>query len=141
MEYTLHRFVLHMKTKSYWANTAHYLFHGCHHKHPMDGLRLVFPPAGTAILCVPVYNLLRLISTPTTTPALFGGVLMGYVIYECTHYYLHYGQPSSSMPQKLKKYHLNHHYRMQSKSFGITSSLWDHVFGTCPDSLVAEKKR
>jgi dihydroceramide fatty acyl 2-hydroxylase len=32
----------------------HYLLHGCHHKHPMDGLRLVFPPAATAILLVPV---------------------------------------------------------------------------------------
>jgi hypothetical protein len=36
------------------ANTAHYLLHGCHHKHPMDGLRLVFPPAAAAILCFPV---------------------------------------------------------------------------------------
>lgn len=36
------------------GNTAHYLLHGCHHKHPMDGLRLVFPPAAAAILCFPV---------------------------------------------------------------------------------------
>ncbi|CAN1290283.1 Dihydroceramide fatty acyl 2-hydroxylase FAH1 [Linum perenne] len=55
LEYTLHRFLFHIKTKSYWGNTAHYLLHGCHHKHPMDGLRLVFPPAATAILCVPVF--------------------------------------------------------------------------------------
>ena len=87
IEYTLHRFLFHIKTESYWqvtlsrifvhyffksiqmnsrcllthlwqpcyrGNTAHYLLHGCHHKHPMDGLRLVFPPAATAILCVPV---------------------------------------------------------------------------------------
>jgi len=39
------------------GNTAHYLLHGCHHKHPMDGLRLVFPPAAAAILCFPVNNL------------------------------------------------------------------------------------
>lgn len=36
------------------GNTIHYLLHGCHHKHPMDGLRLVFPPAATAILLFPV---------------------------------------------------------------------------------------
>ena len=36
------------------GNTAHYLLHGCHHKHPMDHLRLVFPPAATAVLCFPV---------------------------------------------------------------------------------------
>lgn len=39
---------------SFRANTAHYLLHGCHHKHPQDGLRLVFPPTATAILLVPV---------------------------------------------------------------------------------------
>lgn len=81
LEYTLHRFLFHMETRSYWyslslslthtqmngefkdsndvticfrGNTLHYLLHGCHHKHPMDGLRLVFPPAATAILSVPV---------------------------------------------------------------------------------------
>lgn len=90
MEYTLHRFLFHINTRSYWlvlslfffsnlrrecsfspllqvlyscvlklifcyrGNTIHYLLHGCHHKHPMDGLRLVFPPAATAILLVPV---------------------------------------------------------------------------------------
>lgn len=35
------------------GNTIHYLLHGCHHKHPMDGLRLVFPPAGAAIIAGP----------------------------------------------------------------------------------------
>ena len=79
LEYTLHRFLFHMETRSYWyslislhtqingkfkdtndittyfrANTLHYVLHGCHHKHPMDGLRLVFPPAATTILSVPV---------------------------------------------------------------------------------------
>lgn len=87
LEYTLHRFLFHIKTKSYWlvimlsishysvylssveslsecctnvvnivfrGNTMHYLLHGCHHKHPMDGLRLVFPPSATAILLIPV---------------------------------------------------------------------------------------
>ncbi|KAL5099543.1 hypothetical protein RYX36_003870, partial [Vicia faba] len=49
-EYLLHRFLFHVQTKSYWGNTLHYLLHGCHHKHPMDSLRLVFPPAAAAII-------------------------------------------------------------------------------------------
>lgn len=57
LEYSLHRFVFHMKPSGYWGNTLHYLIHGCHHKHPMDGLRLVFPPAATAILLLPVSKL------------------------------------------------------------------------------------
>ncbi|KAL2943042.1 Dihydroceramide fatty acyl 2-hydroxylase FAH2 [Bienertia sinuspersici] len=102
MEYSLHRFLFHMKTQSYWTNTFHYLLHGCHHKHPMDALRLVFPPAGAAIICVPLWSLIRLFSTPTVAPALFGGLLLGYVMYDCTHYYLHHGKPSTRIPKKLK---------------------------------------
>ncbi|KAJ0081430.1 hypothetical protein Patl1_11457 [Pistacia atlantica] len=161
MEYTLHRFLFHIKTKSYWfhacsvcalanaltllrtcrGNTFHYLIHGCHHKHPMDGLRLVFPPAATAVLCIPLWNFIKLLATPSTTPALFGGGLLGYVMYDCTHYYLHHGQPSSGVPKHLKKYHLNHHFRIQDKGFGITSSLWDRVFGTLPQRKSASKKK
>ncbi|KAL6847429.1 hypothetical protein ACP4OV_023282 [Aristida adscensionis] len=132
-------FLFHIKTKSYWANTAHYLLHGCHHKHPMDGLRLVFPPAAAAILCFPFWNLIKAFSTPSTTPGLFGGGLLGYVIYDCTHYYLHHGQPSSDPAKHLKKYHLNHHFRIQNKGFGITSTLWDHVFGTLPSTKTVDK--
>ncbi|KAI3717241.1 hypothetical protein L1987_68731 [Smallanthus sonchifolius] len=141
MEYTLHRFLFHIKTKSYWGNTLHYLLHGCHHKHPQDGLRLVFPPTATAILLVPLWKLLNLISTPSVAPALFAGILLGYVMYDCTHYYLHNGQPRSEVPKNLKKYHLNHHFRIQTKGFGITSSLWDGVFGTLPQTKSVEKER
>lgn len=141
VEYSLHRFLFHIETKSYWGNTLHYLLHGCHHKHPMDGLRLVFPPAATAILLYPFWNLIKLLSTPTTAPALFAGGLLGYVMYDCTHYYVHHGQPTSEIPKNLKRYHLNHHFRVQDKGYGITSSLWDKVFGTLPPSKVTGKSR
>ncbi|KAH8518249.1 hypothetical protein H0E87_000194 [Populus deltoides] len=136
------------------GNTAHYLLHGCHHKHPMDGLRLVFPPAATAILLVPFWNMVSLFATPSITPALFGGGLLGYVMYDCTHYYLHHGQPANDGADEnqcsmsftdallncvLQKYHMNHHFRVQDKGFGITSALWDRVFGTLPPSKMAKK--
>ncbi|CAF1818025.1 unnamed protein product [Brassica oleracea var. botrytis] len=125
IEYTLHRFLFHIKTKSYWGNTAHYLLHGCHHKHPMDHLRLVFPPAATAVLCFPFWNLVKLFTTLSVTPALFGGGMLGYVMYDITHYYLHHAHPTRAVTKNLKKYHLSHHFRIQDKGFGITSSLWD----------------
>ncbi|KAL9688809.1 hypothetical protein QQ045_033233 [Rhodiola kirilowii] len=132
MEYMLHRFLFHVKTTSYWANTAHYLLHGCHHKHPMDALRLVFPPAATAILCVPFWSIVRILSTPSVAPVVFAGILSGYVMYDLTHYYLHHGKPIEGYFHSLKRYHLNHHFKLQSLGFGITSKLWDIVFGTLP---------
>ncbi|KAL5577779.1 hypothetical protein UlMin_019478 [Ulmus minor] len=137
LEYSLHRFLFHMKTTSYWGNTIHYLLHGCHHKHLTDGLRLVFPPVATAILCVPFWALIRLLSTKSTAPALFGGGLLGYVMYDVTHYYLHHGKPSKGLTKSLKRYHLSHHFRVQNVGFGITSSLWDRVFGTFPPKEAA----
>ncbi|KAK3019360.1 hypothetical protein RJ639_004334 [Escallonia herrerae] len=85
------------------------------------------------------WNLVKLMSNPSMTPALFGGGLLGYVMYDVTHYYLHHGQPTSEVPRNLKRYHLNHHFRIQNKGFGITSSLWDKAFGTLPQTKSAEK--
>lgn len=140
-EYLLHRFLFHVQTKSYWGNTMHYLLHGCHHKHPMDSLRLVFPPAGAALIAYMIWSSVKLVFPPSIAPAVFGGILLGYVMYDCTHYYLHHGQPKSDVPKNLKKYHLNHHYRVQSLGFGITSPLWDKVFGTVPPPSKVDAKR
>lgn len=41
----------------------------------------------------------------------------------------------------VQKYHLNHHFRVQDKGYGITSSFWDKVFGTLPPSKLAAKSR
>ncbi|XP_009622088.1 dihydroceramide fatty acyl 2-hydroxylase FAH2-like [Nicotiana tomentosiformis] len=132
LEYSLHRFLFHMKPSGYWGNTLHYLIHGCHHKHPMDGLRLVFPPAATAILLVPLWSLVKLLVPFTYAPAFLGGGLLGYIMYDCTHYYLHHGKPLKGVSHSLKRYHMDHHFKVQDKGFGITSDFWDKIFGTLP---------
>jgi hypothetical protein len=43
-----------------------YLLHGCHHKHPMHGLRLVFPPAAAAILWFPVNEIPNILQIRAT---------------------------------------------------------------------------
>lgn len=53
-------------------------------------------------LLLQFWNLIALMATPSTTPALFGGGLLGYVMYDVTHYYLHHGQPTSEVPKSLK---------------------------------------
>jgi len=41
----------------------------------------------------------------------------------------------------LQKYHLSHHYRVASLGFGVTSPLWDKVFGTFPSPSKLNAKR
>uniref|UniRef100_A0A7N0T403 Fatty acid hydroxylase domain-containing protein n=1 Tax=Kalanchoe fedtschenkoi TaxID=63787 RepID=A0A7N0T403_KALFE len=69
------------------------------------------------------------------------GRFTGLCVYDVTHYYLHHEQPSREVTKNLKKYHLNHHFRIQNKGFSITSSLWDKVFGTLPQTRSAAKSR
>ncbi|KAI0503490.1 hypothetical protein KFK09_014424 [Dendrobium nobile] len=83
------------------------------------------------------WGLAKLLAKPAAAPALFGGGLLGYVMYDCTHYYLHHGRPSRNPAKHLKRYHMNHHFRIQTMGFGITSSIWDGAFRTLPPALKA----
>ncbi|KAI8524556.1 hypothetical protein RHMOL_Rhmol13G0158600 [Rhododendron molle] len=79
-----------------------------------------------------LWYMIKLTTPPAIAPALFGGGLLGYVMYDCTHYYVHHGKPDKGVPSSLKRFHMNHHFRIQDKGFGITSAFWDIVFGTLP---------
>lgn len=58
-EYCIHRFLFHVKPSSYWGITLHFTFHGCHHKWPLDNLRLVFPPVPAAPIVAGVFYTLH----------------------------------------------------------------------------------
>lgn len=138
IEYLLHRYVFHMKTTGKWSCTAHYFLHGFHHKHPMDGTRLVFPPAVTGILVIIIWYLTEplvlLLGRPVKLSLFSGGLLM-YIAYDLTHYFLHFGTPHNELARSLKRSHLNHHFRNEHYSFGVTSHFWDTVFDTAPQYM------
>ena len=59
------------------------------------------------------------------------GVIFSLVAYDCLHYYFHFGwEPQWQFIANLKRNHLKHHYKNTDKGFGVTSTLWDKVFGT-----------
>ncbi|KAM8946015.1 fatty acid 2-hydroxylase [Pelodytes ibericus] len=133
MEYAIHRYVFHMNppASNYFLITLHFMLHGQHHKSPFDSSRLVFPPVPASFVIVPLYIILQLVLPVPVGLSLFVGGLFGYVAYDMTHYYLHYGSPSKgSYLSWLKSYHVRHHFEHQKLGFGITSALWDRPFNT-----------
>ncbi|XP_035902662.1 dihydroceramide fatty acyl 2-hydroxylase FAH2 [Anopheles stephensi] len=129
LEYSLHRWVFHLDPKSNrFLQTFHFLIHGQHHKVPFDPHRLVFPvpPAIllTTIFYQPVYYVF-----PYPRLTLAGG-LIGYLIYDMIHYYLHYGSPAGGHLYHMKRYHYSHHFVHHDQGYGISSDLWDKLFGT-----------
>ncbi|CAD6184794.1 unnamed protein product [Caenorhabditis auriculariae] len=132
-EYSLHRWVFHWKPdpNSSQQILLHFLLHGLHHKTPMDGDRLVFPPVPAALI-VSVFYIVYSNLFPWPVFCAFGaGKLFGYVLYDMVHYYLHHGAPKPLTNMHFRKvYHHNHHFKNFDVGFGISTSLWDYVFQT-----------
>lgn len=58
------------------------------------------------------------------------GMLLGYIAYDCTHYYLHHSFSHTGVFKGLKKAHMSHHYRNHDTSYGISSRLFDSLLCT-----------
>lgn len=133
LEYVIHRWLFHLKPPASCRPLilVHFLFHGVHHKSPMDPMRLVFPPVPASFFATAFYLMTGLIFPTGMAHAVFAGIVTGYVSYDLTHYYLHHGGvPSFVYFRRLKHYHSQHHYRHQQLGFGISSKLWDYPFCT-----------
>ncbi|KZZ94119.1 Inositolphosphorylceramide-B hydroxylase [Ascosphaera apis ARSEF 7405] len=134
IEYSMHRFLFHID--DYLPDNRvflmlHFLMHGIHHYLPMDRYRLVMPPTLFIILAAPFYRFAHFVlfyNWHAAVLAYCGGVL-GYVVYDLTHYFLHHKQLPKNY-QELKKWHLAHHFADYQNGFGVTTPFWDKVFGT-----------
>jgi sterol desaturase/sphingolipid hydroxylase (fatty acid hydroxylase superfamily) len=133
LEYGLHRGVFHWQPnpKSSAQITFHFLMHGIHHKTPMDGLRLVFPPLPAIPIVTFFFFFYRALLPWPVFCAFASGKLFGYICYDVIHYHLHHGHPAPNSNYHYRKvYHHNHHYKDGDSAYGISTNLWDYVFGT-----------
>lgn len=62
----------------------------------------------------------------------YGGILAGFAGYEALHYRIHFRAPSCRLEARLRTRHLMHHYCEPRLCLGITTALWDRLFGTEP---------
>ncbi|TXK37330.1 fatty acid hydroxylase [Pontibacter qinzhouensis] len=129
-EYVLHRFVFHFVPSSKWGLRLHFIFHGVHHDYPNDTKRLVMPPSASIPMAATLYLLFSLVLSGGALQAFFAAFLAGYLFYDISHYALHHFQFKSNFWKKLKKHHMLHHYADANKGYGVSSALWDKVFGS-----------
>jgi Fatty acid hydroxylase superfamily len=107
-EYTVHRFLLHDIVPRQ---------HRIHHAHPQDPIDKIFWQiwVGFAV----VYLM--------TGGVVLAGALVAYAWYLFVHYCAHHNP--SALPPFLLKHHRDHH-RFANRNYGVTTTLWDHVFRT-----------
>ena len=148
VEYILHRHVFHWEPNTAWGPRLHFFLHGVHHELHQDPYRLVMPPAIGLVIASVLFGILT--GTALLADAywmtglsfrwsLFGGLLLGYIGYDLTHYYIHHGRPKSRWFLNLRRHHLAHHHnpKYADLKFGVSNTLWDHVFRTYSSSSLA----
>ncbi len=130
IEYLLHRFLFHFRPKGDRVKMFFFLAHGYHHEFPGDRMRLVAPPLMFVTLALIFGVLYRVAFGGSYWAQLFAGTVTGYLGYDCVHYYTHHATPRSRVGKYLRSYHLLHHFQDSDNRYGISTPLWDLVFGT-----------
>lgn len=124
IEYAIHRWMFH--SPSCFMSTVHQ----DHHEAPGAATAL---PYYTAPGCLTLLCLLFSIVTgmPAALPVT-AGIAFGYLWYSLLHHLTHTEYIQHPSVRWLRKRHGMHlvHHRLGKVNYGVTTSLWDHVFGT-----------
>lgn len=130
-EYWLHRLVFHWEPDNAIGRRMHFIIHGIHHDHPNDKMRLVMPPS----VSIPLATLFLVgfwLILGDAAFAVFGGFILGYLVYDYTHYYVHHFVPKTDFGKRLREHHMRHHFQDHRYGYGVSSPLWDYAFRTYP---------
>lgn len=131
VEYITHRYIFHMSTETEKRARMQYTMHGVHHEFPKDKDRLAMPPILSITISTTLLFIFRLILGDLVFSFL-PGFLVGYALYLSIHYMVHAYQPPKNFLKILWINHSMHHYKEGAEVFGVSSPLWDYVYGTMP---------
>ena len=131
VEYVMHRYLFHIGTSTKKREKLQYTLHGVHHEYPKDKERLAMPPVMSIVIATTLLFVFKLILGDLVF-AFLPGFLVGYASYLAMHYILHTFKAPKGIFNFLWANHAVHHYKDQTKAYGVSSPLWDYVFGTMP---------
>jgi len=126
LEYAVHRWIFH---RAPWIRQQH----AAHHDDPKA---LVGTPTWLSVA-----TLLVFVTAPSVIAAgmaiggsFAAGLVLGYLWYCTVHYGAHHWhvQPRGYL-SRIKRRHAIHHQVDVGGNFGVTTSVWDHLFGTHGD--------
>lgn len=126
LEYGLHRVLAHTVTFKNKFRTEH-LKHHAHRDYFVAGadkLLAAVPSAGGMFLAA-----WALAGAPAAA-AFSAGFLLSYLFYEWVHKRFHTHAPPHALGLRLRKHHFIHHFADPRSNHGVTTTLFDHVFGT-----------
>jgi sterol desaturase/sphingolipid hydroxylase (fatty acid hydroxylase superfamily) len=131
IEYLLHRFLLHYRPQAPAILEVMEKLHLGHHRDPRNEAKITVPIAGSLPIAGALLGLFRLMAASWQAAALLmAGTIAGYLCYETVHFWIHCGARGGRWLRRRRADHFCHHFKDQTRCFGVTTPLWDLVFGT-----------
>jgi sterol desaturase/sphingolipid hydroxylase (fatty acid hydroxylase superfamily) len=122
LEYIVHRVALHHMV---WFRDLH----AAHHAEPRSYIGTP-TPLSVIIFYVLGYIPATLMVGRAAASGWMSGLLAGYLSYVVVHWAVHHVNSNFILMRWLKRQHALHHHRAQDRNFGVTTPIWDWVFGT-----------
>ena len=89
------------------------------------------PPVISLPLAALFYGLFLALMSMQYLPAFFSGFIVGYLFYDMIHYATHHAaMKATPFGLWLKQHHMRHHYQTDDLYYGVSTPIWDYVFGT-----------
>ena len=122
VEYVVHRWVYHRV--AFFER-----FHDAHHDDPVG---LIGAPSFLTIALILSLFLAPLpVVGVVIACGLAAGALAGYTAYVVVHHASHHFEPKpGSFLYRARLRHMAHHYQATPGNYGVSTSVWDRVFGT-----------
>jgi len=131
LEYGFHRFLLHAEIRNATLRAVLNATHISHHMAPRDPDKILVLPSFAIVISAMLYGVLLAITRDWfDSSAILTGIWMGFLYYEAVHYRVHMSLTHSSILQHQRRAHFYHHFSNSAECFGVTSPVWDYVFGT-----------
>lgn len=128
LEYLIHRFAGH--ARSLVKRTPFGREHTAHHSRGDYFAPWWKKLVSTVVFIALVLPLARLATSWPIALAYTGGLIGFYLTYEVLHRLLHVWQGVGPYARWARRHHFHHHFHDPQTNHGVTSPVWDIVFGT-----------
>ena len=132
MEYALHRFAFHEAKGSNYGSREHLRPHGSEDTVLESWFLSWAGVLAVSLLVIPSIGALVGLDVAGWGTGL--GYLVGYAFYDWVHWRAHRRAIPAGLfgryEAMVRKHHFVHHFHAPMQNHGVTTPLWDHVFGT-----------
>ena len=131
IEYGLHRFLFHVNIPGAGIRRIVNSSHLEHHEDPRDAARILVQTAyALAVSAVVAGAVAAMCRDLFSTAGILAGIWAGFLYYESVHYRVHVTSANGPLVTRQRRAHFYHHFHDAGRCFGVTTPLWDYVFGT-----------